>query len=83
MTTSSNKVTHEEDTNRSKNDDDLTINEMDDSANSELYVSRWSWGFGLTSESFPAIPYKLNLDYSVSDLGVLGISSQIGLTFKL
>ena len=63
--------------------DDLTINEMDDSANSELYVSRWSWGFGLTSESFPAIPYKLNLDYSVSDLGVLGISSQIGLTFKL
>jgi hypothetical protein len=56
---------------------------MDDSANSELYVSRWSWGFGLTSESFPAIPYKLNLDYSVSDLGVLGISSQIGLTFKL
>jgi hypothetical protein len=63
--------------------DDLTTSEMDDSANSEIYVSRWSWGFGLTSESFPAIPYKLNLDYSVSDLGVLGISSQIGLTFKL
>ena len=63
--------------------DDLTTNEIDDSANSELYVNRWSWGFGLTSESFPAIPYKLNLDYSVSDLGVLGISSQIGLTFKL
>jgi len=63
--------------------DDLTTSELDNATNSELYVFRFSWGFGLTSESFPAIPYKFNLDYSVSDLGILGISSQIGLTFKL
>ena len=63
--------------------DDLTTSKLDNSSNSELYVIRLSWGFGLTSESFPAIPYKFNLDYSISDLGILGISSQIGLTFKL
>ena len=63
--------------------DDLSTGGLEDAANSELYVNRWSWGFGLSSESFPSIPYKLNVDYSVSDLGVLGISSQIGLTFKL
>ena len=38
MTTSSNKVTHEEDTNRSKNNDDLTINEeeIDKSGKTEV-----------------------------------------------
>jgi hypothetical protein len=60
-----------------------SIGELTNPQNSGLYVSRWSWGFGITSESFPNIPYKLNLDYSVSDLGILGVSSQIGLTFKL
>jgi len=48
----------------------------------ELYINRFSWGFGLSSESFPFFPYKMNLDYSVSDLGILGITSQFGLTFK-
>lgn len=60
-----------------------SIEELNNPENSGFYVNRWSWGFGITSESFPNIPYKLNLDYSVSDLGILGISSQIGLTFKL
>ena len=61
----------------------VSIEELNNPENSGFYVNRWSWGFGITSESFPNIPYKLNLDYSVSDLGILGISSQIGLTFKL
>ena len=60
-----------------------SIGKLSDPGYSDLYISRWSWGFGLTSESFPAIPYKFNLDYSVSDLGLLGLSSQVGLTFKL
>jgi len=56
---------------------------LDDPSYSELYVNRWSWGLGLSSESFPIIPYKFDLDYSVSDLGILGISTQLGITFKL
>ena len=62
--------------------DDLSSSELDDKSNTELYINRFSWGFGLSSESFPFFPYKMNLDYSVSDLGILGITSQFGLTFK-
>ena len=62
--------------------DDLSSSELDDKSNMELYINRFSWGFGLSSESFPFFPYKMNLDYSVSDLGILGITSQFGLTFK-
>jgi len=64
-------------------DDSINNASIGDIQNPGLYVNRWSWGFGITSESFPNIPYKLNLDYSVSDLGILGISSQICITFKL
>ena len=64
-------------------DDSINNVSIGDIQNPGLYVNRWSWGFGITSESFPNIPYKLHLDYSVSDLGILGVSSQIGLIFKL
>ncbi len=63
--------------------DDMLTEGLDDPSYSELYVNKWSWGLGLSSESFPIIPYNFDLDYSVSDLGILGISTQIGITFKL
>ena len=50
--------------------------------NSKSYLSRFSWGFGISSDSFSVFPYKMNLDYSVSDMGLLGISTQLGLTFR-
>ena len=36
------------------------------------YINRFSMGFGLSSKNFPFIPYRLNLDYAYSDLGLLG-----------
>jgi len=62
--------------------DDQTIETLKNKQNSELYFSRFSWGFGISSESFSLLPYQMNLDYSVSDMGLLGISTQLGLTFK-
>lgn len=47
------------------------------------YVNRFSWGIGLSSKNFKYIPYNLSVDYSVSDMGRLGVTSQIGLIFKL
>ena len=63
--------------------DDMNIDKRSSSSYSELYVTNWSWGIGLSSESFPLIPYKFMIDYSVSDLGILGLSTQLGITFKL
>ncbi len=40
-----------------------------------------AYGFGLTSNSFPFIPYKFSVDYSVSDTGLLGLVSRM--TFRL
>ena len=63
--------------------DDSNTDKIGNSSYSELYVTKWSWGMGLSSESFPLIPYRFMVDYSVSDLGILGLSTQLGITFKL
>ena len=63
--------------------DDTSVDKIENASYSELYVTNWSWGIGLSSESFPLIPYRFMIDYSVSDLGILGLSTQLGITFKL
>ena len=63
--------------------DDTNIDKKGESSYSELYDTNWSWGIGFSSESFPLIPYRFMIDYSVSDLGILGLSTQLGITFKL
>jgi len=45
------------------------------------YVFLPAYGFGLASGSFPFIPYKFSVDYSVSDTGTLGLVSRM--TFRL
>jgi len=63
--------------------DDTNLDEIDNPSYSDLYVTKWSWGMGLSSENFPLIPYRFMIDYSVSDMGILGLSTQLGITFKL
>ena len=63
--------------------DDTNTDKIGSSSSTDLYVTNWSWGLGLSSESFPLIPYRFTIDYSVSDLGILGISTQLGITFRL
>ena len=63
--------------------DDTSVDKIENSSYSELYITNWSWGIGLSSESFPLIPYRFMIDYSVSDLGILGLSTLLGITFKL
>ena len=63
--------------------DDTNADKIENSSYSELYVTNWSWGIGLSSDSFPLIPYRFMIDYSVSDMGILGLSTQLGITFKL
>ena len=43
-------------------DDSINNVSIGDIQNTGLYVNRWSWGFGITSESFTNIHYKLHLD---------------------
>jgi hypothetical protein len=45
------------------------------------YVNTLAYGIGFTSESFPFIPYDFQVDYSVSDMGILNTVSR--LTFTL
>ena len=63
--------------------DDSNYNNLENTSHSDIYVTRWSWGVGLSSKSFPLIPYKILLDYSVSDLGILGLSTQLSIRFQL
>tara|TARA_B100001996_G_scaffold314506_1_gene257128 strand:+ start:598 stop:1680 length:1083 start_codon:yes stop_codon:yes gene_type:complete len=63
--------------------DDTNTDKIGSSSSTDLYVTNWSWGVGLSSESFPLIPYRFTIDYSVSDLGILGLSTQLGITFRL
>lgn len=51
--------------------DDTSDKELSDFEEGE-YINRISMGFGLSSKNFPFIPYRLNLDYSYSELGLLG-----------
>ncbi len=47
------------------------------------YLPRLSWGFGLNSANFPFIPYNFSVDYSSSDMGVLGLVSRLTITLGM
>ncbi len=63
--------------------DNKTLEKTNGFFDTGSYVNRMSWGVGLSSENFKYIPYNFSIDYSASDLGTLGITSQIGMTFKI
>jgi len=54
---------------------------MLDKDNAHGYTSKTAFGFGLSSAMFPFIPYNCSVDYSVSDMGVLGLVNR--LTFSI
>lgn len=62
--------------------DDLTTGDLSSDENSKIYQYRFSWGFGISSAALAMFPYQMNLDYAVSDWGILGLSTQVGLTLK-
>lgn len=47
------------------------------------YTSLVAYGVGLSSESFPFIPFKFAVDYSVSDMGLLGLVNRMTFTLQL
>jgi len=47
------------------------------------YVSMTAYGFGISSELFPLIPYKFQIDYSVSDMGLLGLVKRMTVSLTL
>ena len=55
--------------------------DMLDKDNAHGYTSKTAFGFGLSSALFPFIPYNFSVDYSVSDMGVLGLVNR--LTFSI
>ena len=54
-----------------------------DKDNAHGYVSKTAFGFGLSSTMFPFIPYNFTLDYSVSDMGILGQVTRLTFTIGL
>ncbi|NQV38874.1 MAG: PorV/PorQ family protein [Candidatus Marinimicrobia bacterium] len=67
-----------------KYDDSLDESHSFDALTKELgYVPRFSWGIGLNSKNFPFIPYALTVDYSSSNMGVLGFVSRVSLTLGI
>ena len=56
---------------------------MLDKDNSHGYENKTAFGFGLSSSMFPFIPYNFTLDYSVSDMGVLGEVARLTFTIGL
>ena len=54
-----------------------------DKDNAHGYVSKTAFGFGLSSIMFPFIPYNFTLDYSVSDMGILGQVARLTFTIGL
>ena len=54
-----------------------------DKDNAHGYVSKTAFGFGLSSIMFPFIPYNFTLDYSVSDMGILGQVTRLTFTIGL
>ena len=60
---------------------DLTDNL--DKDNSHGYINKTAFGFGLSSKMFPFIPYNFTLDYSVSDMGILGEVTRLTFTIGL
>ena len=57
--------------------------DMLDKDNSHGYENKTAFGFGLSSSMFPFIPYNFTLDYSVSDMGVLGQVARLTFTIGL
>jgi hypothetical protein len=76
-----NKFIQFSDSNDEYLDDDLT--DMLDKDNAHGYESKTAFGFGLSSTMFPFIPYNFTLDYSVSDMGVLGQVTRLTFTIGL
>ncbi|NOZ03737.1 MAG: UPF0164 family protein [FCB group bacterium] len=56
---------------------------IEDLTKEKGYVKALAWGFGLDSESFPFIPYKFQVDYSFSDMGLLNMVSRLTFTLSL
>ena len=68
------------------NDDNINSNDLTDMLdkdNAHGYVSKLAFGFGLSSTMFPFIPYNFTLDYSVSDMGILGQVTRLTFTIGL
>lgn len=66
------------------NDDSIKsddLSDMLDKDNAHGYSNKAAYGFGLSSAMFPLIPYNFSVDYSVSDMGVLGQVNR--LTFSI
>ena len=69
-----------------ENNDNMNSNalvDMLDKDNSHGYENKTAFGFGLSSSMFPFIPYNFTLDYSVSDMGVLGQVARLTFTIGL
>ena len=56
---------------------------MLDRDNAHGYINNTAVGFGLSSAMFPFIPYNFSVDYSVSDMGVLGQVNRLTFTIGL
>ena len=68
------------------NDDNINSNDLTDMLvkdNSHGYESKTAFGIGLSSAMFPFIPYNFTLDYSISDMGVLGQVTRLTFTIGL
>jgi len=67
-------------------DENIDSNDLTDKLdkdNSHGYINKTAFGFGLSSTMFPFIPYNFSLDYSVSDMGVLGQVTRLTFTIGL
>ena len=67
-------------------DDSMDSNDLIDKLdkdNSHGYINKTAFGFGLSSKMFPFIPYNFTLDYSVSDMGILGEVTRLTFTIGL
>jgi len=68
------------------NDDNINSNDLTDMLdkdNAHGYESKTAFGIGLSSAMFPFIPYNFTLDYSISDMGVLGQVTRLTFTIGL
>ena len=68
------------------NDDSIEsgdLPDMLDRDNAHGYINNTAVGFGLSSAMFPFIPYNFSVDYSVSDMGVLGQVNRLTFTIGL
>ena len=67
-------------------DESMDSNDLKDKLdkdNAYGYQNKTAFGFGLSSTMFPFIPYNFTLDYSVSDMGVLGQVTRLTFTIGL